>query len=162
MVAIMSVAGPATIPGRVSCRTLRPSLAPCPGRRQLRKRSFATSSNKDDAAEQVRANFVLAMLISSELKLCLGTSHMDSRSALDAWIIHIRSSEYWVSCKMHTLLCALQASTAELSSNSTAAVALTPQKDKNLFVEPLARNLILGVGAGIACEAVHVFTKVNQ
>jgi hypothetical protein len=56
----------------------------------------------------------------------------------------------------------LQASSAEVSSSSTAAVALTGQKGDNLYVEPLARNLILGVGAGIACEAVHVFTKVKR
>ena len=61
----------------------------------------------------------------------------------------------------------LQAKTAAQISSSAdpaAAVAIAPkakgQEDSNPFLDPLVRSLILGVGAGIFCEAAHVFTKV--
>lgn len=52
-------------------------------------------------------------------------------------------------------------------SNGGSTVAALSSEDgpssssrqANLFLEPLARNFILGIGAGITCEAVHVASK---
>jgi hypothetical protein len=44
---------------------------------------------------------------------------------------------------------------------ATAAVSVS-KRETSPFLDPLVRSLILGVGAGIACEAGHVFFKVKQ
>lgn len=42
-----------------------------------------------------------------------------------------------------------------------AAAAVKPE-ETNLFLDPLVRSLLLGVGAGMACETLHVVFKVRR
>lgn len=49
------------------------------------------------------------------------------------------------------------------ATTSAVALAATPMKeDASPFLDPLVRSLFLGVGAGIACETLHVLTKVGK
>jgi len=45
------------------------------------------------------------------------------------------------------------------SGSAVAAVSISKHEDSP-FLDPLVRSLILGVGAGIVCEAAHVFFQV--
>jgi hypothetical protein len=55
---------------------------------------------------------------------------------------------------------------AEALTSSPGAVALTAAavkpEETNLFLDPLVRSLLLGVGAGMACETLHVVFKVRR
>lgn len=51
----------------------------------------------------------------------------------------------------------------QASSTGAAVIAAQPQRsDEGLYLDPLVRSLLLGVGAGIACEAMHVVVKVSS
>jgi hypothetical protein len=57
----------------------------------------------------------------------------------------------------------------DVAAGAPAAAALTAARpagagaadDANPFLDPLVRSLFLGVGAGIVCEAMHVFLQVR-
>jgi hypothetical protein len=51
----------------------------------------------------------------------------------------------------------------QASSTGAAVIAAKPQRsDQGLYLDPLVRSLLLGVGAGIVCEAGHVIFKVGN
>jgi hypothetical protein len=58
------------------------------------------------------------------------------------------------------------AAPAEALTSSPGAAALTAAavkpEEANLFLDPLVRSLLLGVGAGMACETLHVVFKVRR
>jgi hypothetical protein len=50
----------------------------------------------------------------------------------------------------------------QAASTGAAVIAAKPQRaDQGLYLDPLVRSLLLGVGAGIVCEAGHVIIKVK-
>lgn len=51
----------------------------------------------------------------------------------------------------------------QASSTGAAVIAAKPQRaDQGLYLDPLVRSLLLGVGAGIVCEAGNVIFKVRN
>ena len=49
----------------------------------------------------------------------------------------------------------------EVSKASTSGNASGGEDSEPLFEEPLLRGLVLGVGAGVLCEVLHVALKVR-
>lgn len=51
----------------------------------------------------------------------------------------------------------------QASSTGAAVIAVDQQRsDEGMYLDPLVRSLLLGVGAGIVCEAGHVIFKVGE
>lgn len=69
------------------------------------------------------------------------------------------SADEWLSCPLYEQD---DVPTSPTSAVTASVKAATPEEDETPYLEPLLRNFVLGAGAGVIAEMLHVLFTVSQ